>query len=265
MSKTTKARALDRLQNILRQIRDLKGLSTSSLDFKEWRENAEVAIRLAFEENSARLTKFRQIRFYPLAIVNDDISPSYESYQRGLQSAEAMLKSMVQELEWSEEDKSMAACRSLDGIKVNNRKVFVVHGHDEAAKHEAARFIEQLELDPVILAEQPSKGRTIIEKFDEHADVGYAIALLTADDIGSRQGEDRVRPRARQNVIFELGYFIGRLGRERVCALTKGEPEIPSDYSGVVYISMDASDWKMELIRELKAAGFDIDANRAYT
>ena len=163
MSKPTNGKALDRLRNILKQIQDLKGLSTSSLDFKEWRENAEAAIRLTFGETSDRLTRFRKIRFYPLAIVNDDISPSGESYRRGLQSAEAMLKSMVQEIKWSEEDKSMAACRSPDGSKVNNYKVFVIHGHDEAAKHEVARLIEHLELEPVILDEKPSEGKTIIE------------------------------------------------------------------------------------------------------
>ena len=121
---------------------------------------------------------------------------------------------------------------------------------------------KKLELKPVILSEQSSRGRTIIEKFEKHSKVGFAIALLTPDDTGSLEGEKK-QPRARQNVIFELGFFIGRIGRERVCALSKGEVEIPSDYSGVVYIPLeDSGGWKFQLCRELKAAGYDIDANR---
>ena len=116
----------------------------------------------------------------------------------------------------------------------------------------------------MILAEQASRGRTIIEKFEAHQ-VSFAVALLTPDDAGSLAIERTdSRPRARQNVIFELGFFIGRLGRERVRALTKGEVEIPSDYSGVEYIPLDVGGgWKLHLVRELKAAGFDVDANRA--
>ena len=115
------------------------------------------------------------------------------------------------------------------------------------------------------MAEQASQGSTIIEKFETHANVSFAIALLTPDDAGSLDSETAApRPRARQNVIFELGYFIGRLGRKNVCALTKGEVEIPSDYSGVVYVPLDAGEgWKIGLVKELKAAGLSVDANLA--
>ncbi len=149
----------------------------------------------------------------------------------------------------------------------DTNKIFIVHGRDESPKSMVARFLENLGLEPVILAEQPSRGRTIIEKFEQHAQVGFAIALLTPDDAGSLQGdENNLNPRARQNVIFELGFFIGRIGRERVCALTKGDVEIPSDYAGVVYIPFDDSGgWEMRLIQELKSVGFPIDANRVVT
>ena len=117
----------------------------------------------------------------------------------------------------------------------------------------------------MILHEQPNQGRTIIEKFEEHAQVGFAVVLLTPDDVGSLKGENNhLKPRARQNVIFEFGFFIGRLGRHRVCALTKGDVEIPSDYDGVVYVPLDDHGaWKMKLVKELKAAEFDVDANLA--
>ena len=74
-----------------------------------------------------------------------------------------------------------------------------------------------------------------------------------------------VEPRARQNVILELGVFLGKLGRKHVCPLVKGDVETPSDYDGVVYTKLDdAGGWKMKLVQELKAAGFDVDANRAF-
>ena len=127
-----------------------------------------------------------------------------------------------------------------------------------------ARFLQRLGLTPIILHEQPNQGRTIIEKFEQHAQVGFAVALLTPDDVGSLKNEEKkLKPRARQNVVFELGYFLGRLGRERVCALTKGNVELPSNYDGVVYISLDDGGWKIDLIRELKNVGFNVDANRA--
>ena len=116
----------------------------------------------------------------------------------------------------------------------------------------------------MILHERPDGGRTIIEKFEQHADVRFAVALLTPDDVGALKGdESNLNPRARQNVIFEFGYLLGRLGRQGVRALTKGLVDIPSDYAGVLYIPLDDG-WKMGLIRELKHAGFEVDANKAF-
>ena len=140
------------------------------------------------------------------------------------------------------------------------RKVFVVHGHDEAAREAVARFLEQTNFEPVILHEQP-KGQTIIEKIEEHGDVGFAVVLLTEDDLGGKDAR-HLAPRARQNVIFELGYFIARLGRKRVAALKQDSVEVPSDFSGVVYLTYDSRKPERDLAQELKAAGFEIDWNK---
>ena len=144
------------------------------------------------------------------------------------------------------------------------RRVFVVHGHDEEAKQSAARCLEKLELEAIILHEQPNQGRTIIEKFEDYADVGFAVVLLTPDDMGAARDDiDNLRPRARQNVVFELGFFVGRLERQRVCALHKGDVEIPSDFAGVLWVSMDPGGaWRFTLGREMKAAGLDVDLNK---
>ncbi|MEW5421932.1 nucleotide-binding protein [Amorphus sp. 3PC139-8] len=141
------------------------------------------------------------------------------------------------------------------------RKVFVVHGHDEAARESVARFLEKLNFEPIILHEQANQGRTIIEKVEAHSDVGFAVVLLTPDDEGNAKGQ-QAHARARQNVILELGYFIGRLGRSRVIALKQGDIEIPSDFHGVVYEPFASGGaWKSAVGRELQAAGFTIDWN----
>ncbi|HXW29838.1 MAG TPA: nucleotide-binding protein [Xanthobacteraceae bacterium] len=143
------------------------------------------------------------------------------------------------------------------------RKVFIVHGHDEAAREMVARYVQKLGFEPIILHEQASRGRTVIEKIDDHSDVGFAVVVLTPDDVGARKGEEsKLQNRARQNVLIELGYFLGKLGRSRVSALKRGNIEVPSDFEGVVYVPFDeAGGWKNELGRELQAAGFEIDWN----
>jgi predicted nucleotide-binding protein len=149
---------------------------------------------------------------------------------------------------------------------LSRNKVFVVHGHDVAAREAMARFLEKIELEAIILHEKPDQGLTIIEKFETYASqVGFAVVLLTPDDLGGPASASAQAARARQNVIFELGYFVGKLGRGRACLLRKGEVEIPSDLYGVIYTDMDAADgWKLKLVRELKAADLQFDANKAW-
>jgi predicted nucleotide-binding protein len=142
-------------------------------------------------------------------------------------------------------------------------KVFVVHGHDGAPKAEVARFIEKLGFEAVILHERPNKGRALITKFrEEAAGVGFAVVLMTPDDLGKAEKAADLNQRARQYVVFELGFFIGKLGPERVTALVKGDIELPSDFDGVVYISLDKEDWQTKLGGELQEAGYEIDWNK---
>ncbi len=148
---------------------------------------------------------------------------------------------------------------------ISGSKVFLVHGHDEAARESVARFLEKLGLEPIILHEQANAGKTIIEKVEQYSEVAFAVVLLTPDDLGAEKGnESNLNPRARQNVILELGYFLGKLKRENVAALIKGNIEKPSDYDGVMYIPMESGGaWKLELAKELKSAGLNIDLNKA--
>lgn len=144
---------------------------------------------------------------------------------------------------------------------VQSDRVFVVHGHDKGARESVARFLEKLGLEPVILHEQANRGRTVIEKIEGHRDVGFAVVLLTPDDQGCVKGGE-VEPRARQNVLLELGYCLGYLGRHSVCALKRDQVEIPSDFAGVVWTSMSDEGWKQALSPELQRAGYEFDWNK---
>lgn len=160
---------------------------------------------------------------------------------------------------------SMSLQKKPQKLTIKNNKVFIVYGHDNLVKSEVARFIEKLGLEAIILHEQVDAGRTIIEKLEKNTDVGFGIVLYTACDFG---GSNKINPeiknnRARQNVVFEHGYLIAKLGRSKVCALVKDNVEHPSDLSGVIYNTMDdGKAWKLELAQELKVAGFDIDLNK---
>lgn len=146
-------------------------------------------------------------------------------------------------------------------IKALSKSVFIVHGHDEVMKQTVARFISDLGLTPIVLHEQPNRGQTIIEKFEQNAaQAGFAVVLMSPDDVGASVTKPKIkRRRARQNVVMELGYFIGTLGRGRICVLISKEVEIPSDYMGVVYTPFETSGaWKLTLANELKSAGYEI-------
>lgn len=144
-------------------------------------------------------------------------------------------------------------------------KVFLVHGHDDGMKETVARFLEKLNLEVVIFHEHTDGGRTIIEKLEDLSeDVGFAVVLMTPDDVGRAVKEEELLPRARQNVILELGYFLGKLRRPRVAVLYSGGVEFPSDYDGVLYTELDERGiWRDKLKRELRAAGLPVDPNGA--
>ncbi|MED0983716.1 TIR domain-containing protein [Bacillus paramycoides] len=155
---------------------------------------------------------------------------------------------------------------SKDESEIDRTKVFIVHGHDDLAKTQASEFVRKLGLTPIILHQQASGGKTIIEKIESYSNVGFGIVLYTPCDLGSKVGEEKhLSPRARQNVVFEHGFLIGKIGRENVAALVKNTVETPNDISGVVYIPMKSEgNWELQLAKELKSSGYDIDLNKLY-
>jgi hypothetical protein len=222
---------------------------------------SEMVIRNVFGADSKYLTDLKSIDFYPMVYPASD--ESYRSsWTRGTRNFQNLIRTMQEELMLF----GGTAVTRESPATPNAKDVFIVHGHDEAIKVNVARTLEKLGLVPIILHEKPNQGRTVIEKFTDYSAVGFAVVLLSPDDVGKLRTApvEDLRPRARQNVIFELGFFLGRLGRERVLALYAPTDnfELPSDYSGVLFVPFDSSGrWQFDLVRELKAADYDVDAN----
>ncbi len=149
-----------------------------------------------------------------------------------------------------------------------SRRIFIIHGHDAVLKNELARLLERLDFVPVILHEQPDRGQTILTKLNaELADVGFAFVILTPDDVGNVASDaTALKARARQNVVFEHGLFSGRLSQSRVCAIRRGDVEIPSDLHGLLYKTVPVGSGidaiAFDVVKELRAAGYIVDANR---
>jgi len=158
-----------------------------------------------------------------------------------------------------------ATMQTMRTENASSKRVFIVHGHDNEAKQETARTLEKAGYEAIILHEQPNLGNTIMEKLERCTDVDYAIVLYTECDLGRAKeaSEAEEKYRARQNVVYEHGYLIGKLGREKVFALVKGDVETPGDISGVVYTPMDsAGAWKISLAKDMREAGLEIDMNK---
>jgi len=141
-------------------------------------------------------------------------------------------------------------------------KIFIVHGHNTDTRNNVELFLRRIGLSPIILSNEANLGRTVIEKFKDFSDVSYAIILYTACDEGKAKGATELKDRARQNVLFEHGYFCSKLGRDHVAALVEHGVEIPSDLNGIIFISLDEPDWKDKVKRELKATGIEADWTR---
>lgn len=210
--------------------------------------------------NSSYLDELMNISYISISF-DSSRDEDINCWESGKNSAINLIDTIIEELELFPKEVHI---ESINDRSINRSKVFIIHGHDDGAKNEVARFVEKLGLEAVILHEQVNSGDTIIEKLEKYTDVGFAIVLYTSCDIGGVKTEtDKLKPRARQNVIFEHGLLISKIGRSNVVALVKGNVEIPNDISGVVYKSMDTSGaWKYSIAREMKSSGYDVDMNK---
>ena len=242
----------EKIQKYLKEIETLikNHCTASDVTFQTWRNNVEILIARKFGQDSLEHKKFNRLTFFNL---RDDIDQSTVC-RRGLLIAKGMLETYLED-----EDGGIERRQLAKPCTKGSKRIFIVHGHDGELKEAVARIIEKQNIEAVILSEKANQGKTIIEKFENYTDVGGAICLFTADDVGSEKNAASTKVRARQNVVFETGYFMGKLGRDHIVLLADEEVEMPSDLSGVVYTN--TNNWQFDLLKELKAMGYTIDFN----
>jgi len=245
---------LDKLQDLKQTAERIKSLSAEDARFDAWYNSTVRTLKKIYGEKSHEVSSFEDIPFFDVnvaifegAFVNNQI------YQKGIEVAILYLDDYINDN------------RKNDMIQKTTSKldIFIVHGRNDTAKYKIKSFMQTLKLNPIILHEQTNRGKTIIEKFEEYSNVPAAIILFNDDDLGKYKDDDKLEKRARQNVIFEAGYFIGKLGRANTIILLDESLKIPSDLDGYVYIKMDENNrWHIELAKELKDIGYDIDLNK---
>jgi predicted nucleotide-binding protein len=253
-----------------RTIRSEAELKVAEEDYRVWSDYNKELLRQRF---TSKEVAEEYARPSPFVITgNETISSYIQRHKTGVKSRLTELASINARLDLYEApSESETAEHAKRPTPSPDGSVFIIHGHDDGLKEAVARQVQQLTgREPIILHEQPNRGRTVIEKLEqEGASASYAVALLTGDDAGQVAGSvgtDDPQPRARQNVVFEAGYFTGALGRSNVAILHEENVELPPDLSGVVYIIIDsAGAWRTLLARELKAAGLPVDADALLT
>lgn len=278
LSIAQKRRCIERLRD---RIKELEAFDPTTVQ-KRWEEpevkaleaGIDEAISTAFGHGTVDYDRYSSAACLDngsLVLHTEFRSPHEEAFEaqkyltEGKQRSIVLLGRAIASLEEQiadEEALAQPTTTSAQAPATVNRKVFVVHGHAGEPREAVARFLEAIGFEPIVLHEQPNRGHTIIEKFEANADVGFAVVILTPDDVGGAVGGPQQR-RARQNVVLELGYFIGRLKRARVCALKVGDLELPSDILGIAWTAFDERQgWKQALARELQAAEYEIDWNK---
>ena len=218
----------------------------------------EIFIRSFEHPNNTDLAGFDHNT--PSYIISDIV----EEYKSSIRDKIAYIKGFIQRMNIIPCKVESQAVSPKETIKKDTNKVFIVHGHDSNTRNETELLVKQLGFEPVVLFKQPNMGDTIIEKLlRESSEAAFAIVLYTKCDEGKAVEEVDLKPRARQNVVFEHGLMCGLLGRKRVVALVEEGVEIPGDLSGIVYITLDsAKRWQFDVAREMKASGMPVDLNR---
>lgn len=235
-----------------------KGVTSSNAEFQAWKTKAERFLVKKYGKDGVEYNKFIKTTFsLMIYVAGTPRSEFVEACRRGLNTSKAVFLTYLEELE-----EEYAGAHGVKTLPTTNSfsKIFVVHGHDGELKHAVARLVEKQGLSAIILSEQANRGKTIIEKFEENIDVGGVICLFTADDLGHAKSDKDEQPRARQNVVFEAGYFMGKLGRNHVVIIAEKGIELPSDMQGIVYT--DKANWEVDALKELNAMGYKVDLNK---
>ncbi len=250
-----------------RPVQTQQELAKNKEDFYNWTDYISEYLKQSFnKENNEYRKSFNDAGSFSFMILGGRTTPAeeFKEFKDKINSKVSNLKKLRAKTDLLKTSIVENPVPKVDLVQLDKSQVFIVHGHDETAKTKTARFIEKLGLKSIILHEQASGSKTVIEKIEAYSNVGFGIILYTPCDIGAKNEENpNLKNRARQNVVFEHGFLIGKIGRENVCALVKGEIETPNDISGVVYVKMDDEEaWHLKIARELRNSGYEIDMNK---
>lgn len=255
----------EKLKVIIDEIDNLIGhhAMSSAPAFEAWHTKTERFLIKKYGKDSFEHKKFVDTSFAPLIWLDvdevEEVRISVQCCADGLRSCKAIFQTYLEDM-LDEDESTIRATSKTKPSDID--KIFIVHGHDGQLQQSVARIVEKQDIEAIILSEQANKGRTIIEKFEDYSDVGGAICLFTADDLGRAKKDTSDNTRARQNVVLETGYFMGKLGRDHVVILADDGIEMPSDLSGVVYTN--TANWQIDLLKELKAMGYTVDFNKLF-
>lgn len=251
------------------QINSREALDEAKNEYSKWNSFNTELLKRIFSTDELAEEYSRWIGIGVIAMREPSLGEKIADLYKDIDQKIHRIDSIIERLELIPLTKTAAAPQESESVRspAKTKKVFVVHGHDEIAKTNLEVFLHEIGLEPVVLHRQADEGLTIIEKFEKHSDVGYAFILLTPDEISyvkadeskddnKRQKEYRARP----NVIFEFGYFVGKLGRSRVCCLYTGDVSLPSDISGMIYkkFTNGIEEVAYSIIKDLKASGYAI-------
>lgn len=248
---------IEKLQSIIEEAEQLKAANVASDNpqFQAWKIKASRFLIKQYGEQSHEYEQFYDISFSLLIFTSYTQESDYiEVCRDGLEEAILILSDYLEEMKENDTEET-------EVVNYDFSKVFIVHGHDSQLKESVARLVDrQQHIEAIILSEQRNRGKTLIEKLEKHSDVGGAICLFSADDVGREKDEKRGKARARQNVVFEAGYFMGKLGRDHIIIIADKAVELPSDLNGILYT--DKENWKHDVLAELEEMGYDIDFSK---
>lgn len=256
--------ALAKVEEYLSEIKKLEKLKYSEGNEKRYLLNSKIRslVGLAFDDGSRKIKEYdSEVNFFFVVAGREEpAEEKQQDYLSRLASMKKFLLTYKEELElvMPTPAAGVSAKQVASPSSSGKKTVFIVHGHDELNLLRLEKLLrDRWNLHVVVLKDKPGKGRTVIEKFEQEAqEVSYAFVFLTAED-KITVGEDQSYTQARPNALFELGWFYGHHGRERVCILFKKGGKIHSDLDGINRIDFkDNIEEKIgDVEAELRAAG----------
>jgi predicted nucleotide-binding protein len=209
----------------------------------------------------------KHIHFWPLSLTRNTTEELMHAWENGKNALNSLLDCILEKIDIENQFgiREKGSKMDIEGGISDYKNIFIVHGHDALMKNLVNSFVIKIGLNPIILDEKENQGNTVIEKFEQAAaNASYAIILMSPDDKVLPE-DDKIIYRPRQNVVFEMGYFISVLGRSRVLILSKRNLplEFPTDLSGLIHEAFEENNdrWKIRIIKELNILGYGIDAN----